>query len=267
MSVHQLERVRQICTALPETTERRSHGEPTFFVRGKVYVMFADNHHGDGRVAVWLPAPPGAQEALVETTPATFFRPPYVGSRGWLGINLDAIADEQLRLYIETAWELVAPKRLRASRVSSNSGGGSGMTQPHQGQQLPIGYWLKRVDELLTERSNGALAGRGFTRLRWQLLNSVAEAGTLGREQLHSTLAPFAAADELDTLAAGLVEAGLVAAGEAGDTLSLTEAGQAEREQLLQLQQTVRARAFNGVSAEEYAALVDVLQRVARNLA
>lgn len=116
MSVDQLERVRQICETLPETTERRSHGEPTFFVRGKVYVMFADHHHKDGRVAVWLPAPPGAQEALVETTPATFFRPPYVGGRGWVGIRLDTIDDEELRLYIETAWELVAPKRLRASR-------------------------------------------------------------------------------------------------------------------------------------------------------
>jgi ketosteroid isomerase-like protein len=88
--------------------------------------MFADNHHGDGRVAVWLPAPPGAQEALVETTPATFFRPPYVGGRGWVGISLDAINDEELRLYIETAWELVAPKRLRASRVSRNT-----VIEPH----------------------------------------------------------------------------------------------------------------------------------------
>jgi hypothetical protein len=127
MSVHQLERVRQICAALPETTERLSHGEPTFFVRGKVYVMFADNHHGDGRVAVWLPAPPGAQEALVEATPATFFRPPYVGGRGWVGICLDAIDDEELRLYIETAWELVAPKRLRASRSSAGVTGVSGV--------------------------------------------------------------------------------------------------------------------------------------------
>jgi hypothetical protein len=118
MSEQPLERVRQICAALPETTERLSHGEPTFFVRGKVYVMFADNHHGDGRVAVWLPAPPGAQEALVEATPATFFRPPYVGGRGWLGIILAAIDDDALRLYVETAWELVAPKRLRASRRS-----------------------------------------------------------------------------------------------------------------------------------------------------
>lgn len=96
-------------------------------MRGKVYVMFADNHHGDGRVAVWLPALPGAHEALVETTPATFFRPPYVGGRGWVGVCLGTIDDEQLRLYIETAWELVAPKRLRASRSSTGVTGVSGV--------------------------------------------------------------------------------------------------------------------------------------------
>lgn len=76
------------------------------------------------------------------------------------------------------------------------------MTQPQQGRQLPIGDWLKRVDELFT--GNAALAERGLTRLRWQLLNSVADAGTPGRELLQSNLAPFAATDELDALAAGL---------------------------------------------------------------
>ncbi len=116
MSNTHLERVRRICAGLPESSERLSHGEPTFFVRGKVYVMFANNHHGDGRIAVWLPVPPGFQEGLIETAPEKFFRPPYVGGRGWVGINLDAIEDEELRLYIETAWELIAPKRLRAAR-------------------------------------------------------------------------------------------------------------------------------------------------------
>lgn len=120
MSSLYLERVRSICLALPETSERLSHGEPTFFVGGKVFVMFADNHHADGRVAVWLPAPPGSQEALIETRPATFFRPPYVGGRGWVGIVLDAVDDAELRLYIETAWELIAPKRLRAERAKAH---------------------------------------------------------------------------------------------------------------------------------------------------
>jgi hypothetical protein len=107
-----LERVRRICLALPETTERLSHGEPTFFVHKKVFVMFANNHHNDGRVAVWLPVPSGTQSALIETDPKTYFKPPYVGTRGWIGIELDRISDEDLIFHIETAWELVAPKRL-----------------------------------------------------------------------------------------------------------------------------------------------------------
>jgi hypothetical protein len=115
MSVGQLERVRQICAALPETSEKLSHGEPTFFVGKKVFVMFANNHHNDGRIAVWLPAPPGFQESMIESAPATFFRPPYVGGRGWVGVELGQIDDEDLRLYIRTAWELIAPRRLRAA--------------------------------------------------------------------------------------------------------------------------------------------------------
>lgn len=112
----QLERVRRICADLPETTERISHGEPTFFVRKKVYVMFANNHHADGNIAVWLPVPPGFQADLIAGDPTTFFYPPYVGGRGWVGIVLEAISDTDLRLYIETAWDLIAPKRLRAAR-------------------------------------------------------------------------------------------------------------------------------------------------------
>ena len=106
----QLHRVRRICATMPESTEKLSHGEPTFFVRKKVYVMFANNHHGDGHVAVWVPAPPGAQEMLIHTDPGTFFRPPYVGVRGWVGIELDRISDEDLASYILQAWRLIAPK-------------------------------------------------------------------------------------------------------------------------------------------------------------
>lgn len=120
--MEQLERVRRICAELPETSERISHGEPTFFVRKKVYVMFANNHHNDGRIAVWLPVPPGFQADLVAADPATFFVPPYVGGRGWVGILLDAISDADLRLYIETAWDLIAPKRLRAAHRQLQEG-------------------------------------------------------------------------------------------------------------------------------------------------
>lgn len=107
-----LARVRRLCLALLETSERLSHGEPTFFVGKRVFVMFADNHHGDGRVAVWLPAPPGVQSALIEQAPAVYFRPPYVGHKGWVGIELAYIDDDTLAFHIQTAWKLIAPRRL-----------------------------------------------------------------------------------------------------------------------------------------------------------
>jgi hypothetical protein len=97
MSNRQLERVRRICSALPETAERLSHGEPTFFVKGKVFVMFADNHHNDGHVAIWIPVPSGFQEAFIEANPETYFYPPYVGVRGWVGVELARISDQDLR--------------------------------------------------------------------------------------------------------------------------------------------------------------------------
>jgi len=115
MPKKQIERVRRICSRLPEASERLSHGEPTFFVHNKIFVMCADNHHGDGRVAIWLPVPTGVQAGLIETEPAVFFKPPYVGVKGWVGINLDRINDEDLDFHIRTAWGLVAPKRLLQS--------------------------------------------------------------------------------------------------------------------------------------------------------
>lgn len=119
MSTDHLARVRQLCAQFPENSERLSHGEPTFFVRNKVFVMFANNHHNDGRVAVWLPVPPGFQEGLIDSAPDTFFKPPYVGTRGWVGIELARMGDADLRMYIAMAWELVAPKRLRAQNPSN----------------------------------------------------------------------------------------------------------------------------------------------------
>lgn len=120
MTSQQLERVRRLCLSLPEATERLSHGEPTFFVRGRVFVMFANNHHNDGHIAVWLPVPPGLQTVLIESDPEAFFRPPYVGVRGWVGIELDRISDEDLSFHIHVAWEMVAPKRLLA-RLGAHS--------------------------------------------------------------------------------------------------------------------------------------------------
>ena len=118
----QIARVRQICLGLPETSERLSHGEPTFFVRNKVFVMFANNHHGDGRVAVWLPVPPGFLADLIAESPDVFFHPPYVGARGWVGIVLERIGDAKLEMHIRLAWELIAPPRVRARAAGSSAG-------------------------------------------------------------------------------------------------------------------------------------------------
>jgi len=111
-----LERLRRLCLALPETTERLSHGEPTWFVRDKkTFVMYADHHHDD-RVAFWCAAPDGAQEALVTSYPDRFFSPPYVGHRGWLGVWLDVPVDwDQVADLVTDAYRVVAPKRLVVS--------------------------------------------------------------------------------------------------------------------------------------------------------
>ena len=116
-----LERVRQLCLALPETTERLSHGEPTWFVLDKnVFVMYA-NHHHDDRLAFWCAAPVGAQQALVATEPARFFRPPYVGHRGWLGVWLDVPVDwTEIADLVADAYRMVAPKRLQAALDASS---------------------------------------------------------------------------------------------------------------------------------------------------
>ena len=111
----QIERVRRICLALPETWEKISHGEPTWFVRKKVFAMFSNNHHHDGHVAVTVPAAIGIQEMLIAKAPKKFYRPPYVGVRGWIGIELDQVSDKELALHLEEAWRLIAPKKLQDS--------------------------------------------------------------------------------------------------------------------------------------------------------
>jgi hypothetical protein len=109
-----LTRIRDICLGLPETSERLSHGAPTFFVRGKrAFLMVLSNHHGDGRFAVWCAAPDGMQRLLVEADPERFFVPPYVGHRGWLGVRLDRGPDwDDLAGIVEDAYTEVAPPKL-----------------------------------------------------------------------------------------------------------------------------------------------------------
>jgi len=109
----QIERVSRICLALPGTWEKISHGEPTWFVGKKAFAMFSNNHHGDGHIAVTLPAAIGVQEALIKKSPKKFYRPPYVGVRGWVGVEVERVSDKELRAHIEEAWRLIAPKKLQ----------------------------------------------------------------------------------------------------------------------------------------------------------
>jgi len=105
--------VREICLSFPEAAERMSHGSPDFHVRGKAFASFVVNHHGDGRVALWLPAPPGTQLHYVEAEPDHFFVPPYVGTRGWLGVHLNKGLDwKRVAHHVREAYLAVAPKKL-----------------------------------------------------------------------------------------------------------------------------------------------------------
>ena len=114
-SERQKQRIRRICLALPGATERLSHGEPTFFVKKRVFAMFSDNHHHDGHVAVLIPAQPGEQEVLIANFPSVYYRPPYVGGKGWVGIELDQIGDDELGAHLSEAWKLVGSARRKSS--------------------------------------------------------------------------------------------------------------------------------------------------------
>jgi hypothetical protein len=111
----QIERVRRICLSLPETWEKLSHGEPTWFVGKKVFAMFSNNHHHDGHVAVTIPAAIGIQEMLIEKSPKKFYRPPYVGVHGWVGIEVDRVSDKELAQHLNEAWRLIATPKIRSA--------------------------------------------------------------------------------------------------------------------------------------------------------
>ncbi|MEZ4702925.1 MAG: MmcQ/YjbR family DNA-binding protein [Rhodothermales bacterium] len=118
-----VDRLRALCMALPEAWEKIAWSEPTFRVKKKQFAMFAaaENHHGAGRHAVWLPAPPGAKEMLIASRPEAFFNPPYVGVKGWVGIYLDEVDDTELGLHIRNAYLLVAPDKLAAKLTEDDT--------------------------------------------------------------------------------------------------------------------------------------------------
>ena len=104
----QLQRVRKVCLSLPDTMEKISHGEPAFFTKKRIFAMFSNNHHGDGHVAVWLPAP-GLQEAWIDEAPSAYFRP--VDGSGWIGVALDQVNEQVLIAHIHQSWQPINRKR------------------------------------------------------------------------------------------------------------------------------------------------------------
>lgn len=111
-------RLRAICLARPDTTERLSHGEPTFFVRTKVFAMHAsaNNHHGSGRPAVWIKAMPLNQELVIRDDPTRYFKPPYVGPSGWIGVWLDKRPPwSVIEALIDDGFRQVAPRQVLAA--------------------------------------------------------------------------------------------------------------------------------------------------------
>ncbi|MGH8979604.1 MAG: MmcQ/YjbR family DNA-binding protein [Acidimicrobiales bacterium] len=114
------ERVRAICTALPEVEERQSHGAPAFFACKQFVMLWPDGHHDHRFAHLWCAAPPGAQDEVVAGEPDRFFRPPYVGGRGWIGVRLDRDVDwDEIRAICIDAYRTVAPRRLLALMSAS----------------------------------------------------------------------------------------------------------------------------------------------------
>jgi predicted DNA-binding protein (MmcQ/YjbR family) len=110
--LHPLDRLRTICLALPEAVEKETWGDATFRVRDKIFAVAGVE---EGRVSMSCKAPPGAQEILVGADPKRFYRPPYVGHRGWVGVRLDAGTDwDQVADLVEESYRMTAPKKVAA---------------------------------------------------------------------------------------------------------------------------------------------------------
>lgn len=144
--------------------------------------------------------------------------------------------------------------------------GGSGLTGEKK-TNLPIGYWLKKVDELLTARINEAQEANGLLRTEWQILNFLFENSAATNTQITGILQPFADADTVQAAVDRLIQRGLIVAkGEGTSELALTEQGLKVHARALQTQKQVRQQAMQGISDEEYATTVRVLQQMVANL-
>src|ERR1044071_744306 len=119
----QLARVRALCRDLPDVTERPSHGSPTFFVGKRTFAYFLDNHHGDGRLALWCAAPDGAQAMLVDSDPDGFFLPPYVAHMGWIGVRLDReLPWNQIAMVLEAGHQMhYRPPRIKPAAPAATA--------------------------------------------------------------------------------------------------------------------------------------------------
>lgn len=107
-----IEQIRAICLACPEATEKETWGDPTFRVRDRIFAM---DKRGDGRISLWCKAQPGAPDVLVDANPDRYFIPPYVGSKGWIGVRLDGDVDwDAVTELVAESYRLIAPKRLAA---------------------------------------------------------------------------------------------------------------------------------------------------------
>jgi predicted DNA-binding protein (MmcQ/YjbR family) len=110
MAKKPIDRLRAICLSLPEAVEKETWGGPTFRVRDKIFAM---EWREDGRLSMWCKAPPGSQHILVTADPKSFFVPPYVGHKGWVGMRLDNKPDwAEVETVVKRSYKLVAPKPL-----------------------------------------------------------------------------------------------------------------------------------------------------------
>ena len=175
-----LEAVREICLGLPETSERPSHGAPTFFIRDKrSFATVWDSHHGDGRFALICAAPAGMQAALVEADPDRFYVPPYVGHRGWIGVRLDRGFDrDEVAGIVEDAYAEVAPRLVEADQPGlreSRRSDSNRRPTPYKGVALPAELLRRGASVAVPYRTTSRpfWCARIFRLTRWSALSIV----------------------------------------------------------------------------------------------